>query len=322
METNKYNHIQFRCPSDDGRLVQKNGDLTCPLCGKAYPVYSRQQTQIVDLRENKGGSCSSHLGYPHCMTQANSYGGDLCCHYDLAQGLKNLPLSRPPEPLPSTRPDIKAQWMLNHIGKNNLILDIGIREGPFGPVLAQDNYLMGMDICARAMLFGSSNALGKGYRILILGNALHLPFAQELDVIVATEILEHIVHTQHALKSFYRALKPGGIVLLTVPNAFSLWLRLSYIWGSGKGWTPYPILTRKGKISNPGTSLVYPDQKIHLRFFSFASLRKLLQEEGFQILDEYGIEAGFLHRNPTLEWITQKSKSFTSNIAFAAQKSS
>jgi 2-polyprenyl-3-methyl-5-hydroxy-6-metoxy-1,4-benzoquinol methylase len=153
-----------------------------------------------------------------------------------------------------------------------------------------------------------------------LGNALHLPFVETLDVIVATEILEHTVNPRRILAQFRRALKPEGKVLITVPNAFSLWLRISYLLGDGRGWSPYPLLTQKGKVANPGTSLVYPDQKIHLRFFSFASLRRLLREEGFQILDEYGIEAGFLHRNPFLEWITQRCRNLTGNIAFAAQK--
>ncbi len=138
---------------------------------------------------------------------------------------------------------------------------------------------------------------GRVITVLILGNVLRIPFSAQLDVVVATEIIEHIVDVPRVLREIHRALKPKGKLILSVPNSLSLWLRISCLLGSGKGWTPYPAVTRSGKISNPTTSIVYPDQSIHLRFFSFSSLRQLLREEGFQVLEEYGFEANFLHRN-------------------------
>ncbi len=51
------------------------------------------------------------------------------------------------------------------------------------------------------------------------GDALNLPFADaSFDVIVASEVLEHLWATEWAMSELVRVLRPGGRIAVTVPS--------------------------------------------------------------------------------------------------------
>jgi 2-polyprenyl-6-hydroxyphenyl methylase/3-demethylubiquinone-9 3-methyltransferase len=49
------------------------------------------------------------------------------------------------------------------------------------------------------------------------------------DVIVCSDVLEHLENPAAILREIARVLKPGGEVFLTLPNAFNLWQRLEIL---------------------------------------------------------------------------------------------
>ena len=54
---------------------------------------------------------------------------------------------------------------------------------------------------------------------LRVADATDLPFADDtFDRIIASEVLEHIPNDEKAISEIFRVLKPGGIVMITVPN--------------------------------------------------------------------------------------------------------
>lgn len=54
-------------------------------------------------------------------------------------------------------------------------------------------------------------------------DARSIPFENEFDVIGAFDVLEHIVEDELVLKEMYQALRPGGGIILTVPQHPFLW---------------------------------------------------------------------------------------------------
>lgn len=54
-------------------------------------------------------------------------------------------------------------------------------------------------------------------------DARDVPFVDEFDVIGAFDVLEHIEEDEAVLAQLHRALKPGGVLLLTVPQHPWLW---------------------------------------------------------------------------------------------------
>ena len=56
-------------------------------------------------------------------------------------------------------------------------------------------------------------------------DARRLPFVEEFDVIGAFDVLEHIVDDEAVLTQAYRAVRPGGGIVLSVPQHRWLWSR-------------------------------------------------------------------------------------------------
>lgn len=54
-------------------------------------------------------------------------------------------------------------------------------------------------------------------------DARSIPFENEFDVIGAFDVLEHIREDEQALAQIFKALKPGGTLLVTVPQHQFLW---------------------------------------------------------------------------------------------------
>ena len=58
---------------------------------------------------------------------------------------------------------------------------------------------------------------------LIQADALHLPYDAEFDVVGAFDVIEHIADDGAALREMVRAVRPGGGLILTVPQHRFLW---------------------------------------------------------------------------------------------------
>lgn len=54
-------------------------------------------------------------------------------------------------------------------------------------------------------------------------DARDLPYEGEFDVVGAYDVLEHIAEDEASLAQIHKALKPGGLVVLTVPQHMLLW---------------------------------------------------------------------------------------------------
>jgi SAM-dependent methyltransferase len=99
---------------------------------------------------------------------------------------------------------------LSHRGE--AALDIGCGTGAFLPVLARyAEHVVGVD------------PLAEEDGDLVRASAEHLPFdSDSFDVVVALDVLEH-ADDATALKEVRRVLRPGGVVILTVPALPWLW---------------------------------------------------------------------------------------------------
>lgn len=58
---------------------------------------------------------------------------------------------------------------------------------------------------------------------LVQMDARTIPYADELDIVGAFDVIEHIDEDQRVLEQLHKALRPGGILLATVPMYMRLW---------------------------------------------------------------------------------------------------
>jgi SAM-dependent methyltransferase len=64
----------------------------------------------------------------------------------------------------------------------------------------------------------------------VLGDACKLPFKNEsFETVVATEILEHLENPRMAVEEFWRVLKNGGRVVMSVPDRYNSFSQPSHI---------------------------------------------------------------------------------------------
>jgi len=106
-----------------------------------------------------------------------------------------------------------------------------------------------------------------------------LPHEDEsLDIVLAAEIIEHIVDTQTFVDEIARVLRPGGAVLFSTPNLMWWKYRLDMLFGR----YPDPLEHR----------MHYGDDFGHVRIFTPRLLRELVEEAGLRVLRVAGKRLG------------------------------
>jgi ubiquinone/menaquinone biosynthesis C-methylase UbiE len=111
--------------------------------------------------------------------------------------------------------------MLPHIdGKK--VLDAGCGPGLHMLLLTEKKaYVIGMDADRKKIKSGAeiAGALGCRGQSLSVADITHLPFTEgEFDVILCSDVLEHVRDDGKALSEFSRVLKESGKLVITVPT--------------------------------------------------------------------------------------------------------
>ena len=64
----------------------------------------------------------------------------------------------------------------------------------------------------------------KGLGTVARGDICAMPYADaSFDLVLATDVIEHVEDDMGALREIHRVLRPGGVVIVTVPAFASLW---------------------------------------------------------------------------------------------------
>ena len=85
--------------------------------------------------------------------------------------------------------------------------------GRFGNATGLDNSRDAIEFCGK-----------RGFSNVVEGSAESLPFSDSsFDAVCAMDILEHLKDDRRALAEFFRVLRPGGVLFITVPAFMFLW---------------------------------------------------------------------------------------------------
>lgn len=148
------------------------------------------------------------------------------------------------------------------------VLDVGCGEGRhvLSARLGHPVHAVGLDLSAddlatasaRAGEFADQAPSGGSLRFL-QGSALDLPFADDsFDVVICSEVLEHIFDHRRVLAEIARVLRPGGRFVASVPRS----------WPERLCW-----LLSDAYHEAPGG---------HIRIFDAAALRRTIEAAGFR----------------------------------------
>ena len=125
-----------------------------------------------------------------------------------------------------------------------------------------------------------------------------LPYASvSFDVVTFKQVIEHLPFSaKPTLKSFYRILRPGGLLLLSTPNI----ARLSSVLRLLMRRTVHPPIEQFFHADFPFTG--------HYREYTLDEVKKMLVWSGFEV-----IESAYLQQQDALFLVSQK-KRFASNL--------
>jgi 2-polyprenyl-3-methyl-5-hydroxy-6-metoxy-1,4-benzoquinol methylase len=93
------------------------------------------------------------------------------------------------------------------------------------------------------------------------------PYREEFDCIIFADVLEHLRNPEQVLKRALPCLKQDGYIIISVPNIANIVTRLEILLGRFE-------YTERGILD-----------KTHLRFFTLASLMRMVSDTGFRAVD-------------------------------------
>lgn len=161
---------------------------------------------------------------------------------------------------------IKSEHSINQ----RKVIELGSGLGFNLELFSRDNTVLGVEglqsACEEAVQRGVPTIQGD------LEGALPLPTG-EADVILCLDVLEHLMQPKICLDEAYRLLRPEGLLIVNVPNHFTLTGRLRILLGSG--------------IDSHRFFPDYQDWNYpHVRLFQHQTIRSLIELTGFKIIED------------------------------------
>lgn len=153
----------------------------------------------------------------------------------------------------------------NIIRPNSRVLDLGCGSGQLGALLRKNKncYVCGVELDKEL----KEKAIAQLDSVICedIVNVNLLSFNDKFDYVVCADVLEHTldpVPILHAIKNF---LNPQGYLLVSVPNVANWRIRIGLLMGNFE-YSPFTIM-------DPG----------HLRFYTKATARRLLEDSGYTV---------------------------------------
>jgi 2-polyprenyl-6-hydroxyphenyl methylase/3-demethylubiquinone-9 3-methyltransferase len=119
------------------------------------------------------------------------------------------------------RLDIVFNELLPHDISGKRLLDAGCGTGHFSRLASEKGAIVtSLDIGEKLL----EKVAEKCNTERVIGSVLDMRFNEDyFDFVISSEVIEHTENPYGAIREFYRVLKPGGILALTVPNRFWKW---------------------------------------------------------------------------------------------------
>lgn len=118
---------------------------------------------------------------------------------------------------------IVRHWIqrLRPLQPNDLLADCGAGTGYFASEMTKTCRVLAVDDYEESLVIARQQLGAERVR---KGSCTALPLEDaSVDVLTALDVIEHVEHDRAAVRDFARVVRPGGLVVITVPALMLLW---------------------------------------------------------------------------------------------------
>lgn len=153
-----------------------------------------------------------------------------------------------------------------YVGRDKIVLDLGCSAGYLSAkIKASNNFVCGIDIEKSELIKNNFDEflqidLEKNDRF----NNIEL---SKYDVIICADVIEHLKNPADLLNDIRKRMRQDARVILSVPNVANILIRLLLMFGKFP-YSDFGVL-----------------DKSHIRFFTFSTIKNLIINNGFKIVN-------------------------------------
>ncbi|MEP7263114.1 MAG: methyltransferase domain-containing protein [Bacteroidota bacterium] len=167
------------------------------------------------------------------------------------------------------------------------ILDIGCGNGNIARGIGSLGYTVkGIDFSNAAINYATSRNKADNVTFCVQ-SAEEVTSGEQYDAIICSEVLEHLNQPSSLVKIIARILKPGGVLIATVPNGTGPreMLVTRPVQAMNKTWMGKMIDGSKKAMGYANATVQsHSEDLTHVQFFTRSAISSLIETEGFELL--------------------------------------
>jgi 2-polyprenyl-3-methyl-5-hydroxy-6-metoxy-1,4-benzoquinol methylase len=160
-------------------------------------------------------------------------------------------------------------YFQKYVEQDEDVLDLGCGEGFFAELIAdKGNRIVGVDLLEQPQKIGAFKAYWQADLSRGLVDVLDKLHGLTFDKVLLPDVIEHLPKPEVLLQDCKKVLDTDGQLLVSVPNVANFTVRFALLFGRFN-------YTERGILD-----------KTHLRFFTVKTARRLLKDNGFDVIRE------------------------------------
>ena len=167
------------------------------------------------------------------------------------------------------------------------VLDIGCGTGSISKELGSLGFTVtSTDLDEKSIKECRINNRYVGKVSYLVADAKVMDLHEKFDIVIASEVIEHISQPELVIKNIYKHLKDDGIGIISIPNGYCLWEIVVSHFLQKNGMVSWLYKSPKLFYKLTGAKTPFYSKNslcFHVNYFTYGKFVKLLNDNGFKV---------------------------------------